>query len=80
MTVKNIFNGGISRKVEVNDADLTVKSSWFIVSYVTTLIEKFKRFNGDNVRVSFLSPNKLSKYIKVHKDSLAAFFEIKRCL
>jgi len=42
MTVKNIFNGGISRKVEVN-ADLTVKSSWFIVPYVTTLIEKFKR-------------------------------------
>ena len=79
--IKNIFNRGISRKDKViNDADLTIKSSWLTVSlayeYITTT-EKFKRFNGD-VKIFFFSPNKLNKYQSTQR-FFDCIFEIKHC-
>ena len=42
--------------------------SWLTVSFIPFHTEKFKRFNKNDIRVAFRSPNKLSKYIKVQKD------------
>ena len=42
--------------------------SWLTVPFIPLHTEKFNRFNNNDIRVSFRSPNKLKKYIKVHKD------------
>ncbi|KYN02360.1 hypothetical protein ALC62_06740, partial [Cyphomyrmex costatus] len=43
--------------------------SWLTVSFIPIHAEKFKRFDRSVVRVSFRSPNKMKKYIKVQKNS-----------
>ncbi|KYN22422.1 hypothetical protein ALC57_05184 [Trachymyrmex cornetzi] len=44
--------------------------SWLTVPFIPFHTEKFKRFNSNDIRVSYHSPNKMSKYIKVQKDIL----------
>ena len=39
-----------------------------MVPFIALHTEKFKRFNKNDIRVSFHSPNKMGKYIKVQKD------------
>ncbi|XP_018361384.1 PREDICTED: uncharacterized protein LOC108760084 [Trachymyrmex cornetzi] len=46
-------------------------SSWLMVPFIPHHTERFKRFSNNDVRVSFHSPNKMAKYIKVQKDSLS---------
>ena len=43
-------------------------ASRLTVSYIPLHTEKFRRFNKNDIRVSFHSPNKMGKYIKVQKD------------
>jgi len=43
-------------------------ASWLTVPYIPRHMEKFRRFNKNDIRVSFHSPNKMGKYIKVQKD------------
>ena len=44
-------------------------ASWLTVPFIPSHTEKFKRFNNNNdIRISFHSPNKMVKYIKVQKD------------
>ncbi|KYN39294.1 hypothetical protein ALC56_06318 [Trachymyrmex septentrionalis] len=51
------------------DNDGTNKSvSWLTIPFIPFHTEKFKRFNKNDIRVSFRNPNKLNKYIKVQKD------------
>ena len=42
-------------------------ASWLTVRYTPRHTEKFRRFNKNDIRVSFHSPNKMGKYIKVQK-------------
>ncbi|KYN18349.1 hypothetical protein ALC57_09345 [Trachymyrmex cornetzi] len=44
--------------------------SWLTVPFIPFHTEKFKRFNCNDIRVSYRSPNKMGKYIKVQKDAL----------
>ena len=43
-------------------------ASWLTVSFISFHTEKFKRFNRNDIRVSFHSP-KMGKYIKVQKNT-----------
>ncbi|KYQ58861.1 hypothetical protein ALC60_02132, partial [Trachymyrmex zeteki] len=43
-------------------------ASWLTVPFIPLHTEKFKRLNSNDIRVSFRSPNKIGKYIKVQKD------------
>ncbi|KYQ53643.1 hypothetical protein ALC60_02916 [Trachymyrmex zeteki] len=43
-------------------------ASWLTVPFIPLHTEKFKRLNNNDIRVSFRSPNKIGKYIKVQKD------------
>ena len=62
---KHTTHSGLTDKVETNES-----VSWLTVSFIPLhTFEKFKRFNKNDIRVSFRSPNKLKKYIKVHKDT-----------
>ena len=42
-------------------------ASRLTVSYIPLHTEKFRRFNKNDIRVSFHSPNKMGKYIKYIK-------------
>ena len=53
----------LTDKVETNES-----VSWLTVPFIPLHTEKFKRFNKNDIRVSFRSRNKLNKYIKVQKD------------
>ena len=60
---RHITHSGLTDKVEANES-----VSWLTVPFIPLHTEKFNRFNKNDIRVSFRSPNKLKKYIKVHKD------------
>jgi len=44
------------------------RTSWFTISYISSVTEKFKQFNSKDTKVGFYSTNKLQKFIKVQKD------------
>ena len=64
--MKNIINFKRKKNVVIISKGL----SWFTVSYVSLLSEKFNRLNNEDIRISFYNFNKLRKFIKVHKDPL----------
>jgi len=54
----------------MNNIDKTKDvTSWFTVLFVPSITEKFKKFNREDIKVSYYSCNKLSKFIKIQKDS-----------
>lgn len=55
-----------------NSSDLiNEKTSWFTISYILHISDKFKNITRDlGVRMSFFSLNKLGRLIKVQKDIL----------
>ena len=55
-------HNNLTDKVCVNET-----ASWLTVPYIPRHTEKFRRFKND-IRISFHSPNKMDKYIKVQKD------------
>ncbi|KYM94598.1 hypothetical protein ALC62_14771 [Cyphomyrmex costatus] len=66
----------LKNKFIVNDQPTNTQNnsksvSWLTVPFVPCHTEKFKRFHNNDIRVSFRSPNKMSKYVKVQKDSLS---------
>ncbi|KYM96629.1 hypothetical protein ALC62_12676 [Cyphomyrmex costatus] len=66
----------VKNKFIVNDQPTNTQSnsrsvSWLTVPFVPCHTEKFKRFHNNDIRVSFRSPNKMSKYVKVQKDALS---------
>ncbi|KYM96692.1 hypothetical protein ALC62_12640 [Cyphomyrmex costatus] len=66
----------LKNKFIVNDQPTNTQNnsksvSWLTVPFVLCHTEKFKRFHNNDIRVSFRSPNKMSKYVKVQKDALS---------
>ncbi|KYM94591.1 hypothetical protein ALC62_14781, partial [Cyphomyrmex costatus] len=66
----------LKNKFIVNDQPTNTQNnsksvSWLTVPFVPCHTEKFKRFHNNDIRVSFRSPNKMSKYVKAQKDSLS---------
>ncbi|KYN30706.1 hypothetical protein ALC56_15005 [Trachymyrmex septentrionalis] len=57
---RHITHRGLADNVGTNES-----VSWLTVPFIPFHTEKFKRFNKNDIRVSFRSPN---KYIKVQKD------------
>ncbi|KYN29422.1 hypothetical protein ALC57_01134, partial [Trachymyrmex cornetzi] len=47
-----------------------MQPSWFTVSFVRGITEKFSRLNSEHMRISFYSVNKLREFIRMHKDPL----------
>ena len=64
--VRNIQREGSVVRDCTNNSDET---SWFTVPFVPSIIEKFKKFNREDIKVFYYSSNKLSKFIKVQKNS-----------
>jgi len=58
----------IARKDLVDNVCANKSASWLTVPFIPFYTEKFKRFNRNDIKVSFYSPNKMGKYIKVQKD------------
>ena len=66
--IKNLLkNRHIAHKDLVNNVCANESASWLTVPFIPLHTEKFKRFNKNDIRVSFHSPNKMGKYIKVQK-------------
>ncbi|KYN06950.1 hypothetical protein ALC62_02072, partial [Cyphomyrmex costatus] len=62
-------NNHTSNQVTTNNDDVNKKTpTWLTVPFIPLHTEKFKRFHNNDIRVSFHSPNKMRKYIKVQKD------------
>ena len=69
LRIKNLNKNRHITQNSMNDKDEAKESvSWLTVPFIPRHTEKFNRFNNNDIRVSFRSPNKLKKYIKVHKD------------
>ncbi|KYN35113.1 hypothetical protein ALC56_10583, partial [Trachymyrmex septentrionalis] len=67
--IKNLIrNRHITQRGLADNVGTNESVSWLTVSFIPFHTEKFKRFNKNDIRVSFRSPNKLNKYIKVQKD------------
>ena len=67
--IKNLIkNRHITHKVLADNVSANESASWLTVPFIPFHTEKFKRFNKNDIRVAFHSPNKLGKYIKVQKD------------
>ncbi|KYM98956.1 hypothetical protein ALC62_10317, partial [Cyphomyrmex costatus] len=62
-----------TNEISINNEESSQVTSWFTVPFVPTMMDKFKQFNRNNIKVSYFSTNKLRKYIKVHKDPLDSF-------
>ncbi|KYM94600.1 hypothetical protein ALC62_14773 [Cyphomyrmex costatus] len=71
--IKHLQRNRQTIHVEREDNELEDRRSvsWLTVPYIPLHTEKFKRFNNNDIRVSFHSPNKMDKYIKVQKDVLS---------
>jgi len=41
-----------------------VTTSWFTVPFISLISDKFNKFNREDIKVSYRSSNKLSKFIK----------------
>ena len=67
--IKNLIrNRYITHRVLADNGGTGESVSWVTVPFIPFHTEKFKRFNKNDIRVSFRSLNKLNKYIKVQKD------------
>jgi len=67
--IKNLIRNRRTTHRVLADNDRENESvSWLTVPFIPFHTEKFKRFNKNDIRVSFRSLNKLNKYIKVQKD------------
>ncbi|KYM94743.1 hypothetical protein ALC62_14621, partial [Cyphomyrmex costatus] len=64
-------NRQISHVEKANQLENKKAVSWLTVPFIPFHTKKFKRFNNDEIKVSFHSPNKMGKCIKVQKDSLS---------
>ena len=61
--IKNLIkNRYITHKVRADNVYINESVSWFTVPFIPFQSEKFKRFNKNDIRVAFHSPNKLGKY------------------
>ncbi|XP_018374076.1 PREDICTED: uncharacterized protein LOC108768217 [Trachymyrmex cornetzi] len=67
--IKHLINNKINAlKNNSDNVEESATYTWLTVPYIPTHSEKFKRIKCDDIRVSFRSPNKINKYIKVQKD------------
>ena len=67
--IKNLIKNRHSiHKDLVDNVGTKESASWLTIPFIPFHTEKFKRFNKNDIRVSFHSPNKIGKYIKVQKD------------
>ena len=67
--IKNLLkNKHVVRKDLIVNVCANKSASWLTVPFILFYIEKFKRFNKNDIKVSFHSSNKIGKYIKVQKD------------
>ena len=67
--IKNLLkNRHIAHKDLVDNVCANESASLLTVPFIPFHTEKFKRFNRNDIRVSFHNPNKMGKYIKVQKD------------
>jgi len=69
--IKYLINGKKILHNNNNEINEDNKKIWFTVPYISGISDKFKNIiNGEMTRVSFFSENKLSRFIKAHKDAL----------
>jgi len=67
--IKNLLKKKhIALKDLVDNVCINESAFWLTVPFIPFHTEKFKRFNKNDIRISFHSPNKMGKYIKVQKD------------
>ena len=74
--IKDITRKKLSRTSNLENNKESINPSWFTVSYVPILTEKFRQFDRNNIKVSYYSTNKLKKFIKVHKYPLDSFSNV----
>ncbi|XP_039311308.1 uncharacterized protein LOC120359073 [Solenopsis invicta] len=70
--LKSLINKKTINQIDENtDIDTNNRAPWFLLPYIPSISEKFKTITKKlNVKLSFLSLNKLSRFIKVQKDVL----------
>ena len=60
---KLLKNKHTVRKDLVDSVCVNESASWLAVPFIPFHTEKFKRFDKNDIKISFHSPNKMSKYI-----------------
>jgi len=72
LRIKTLIKDRTMREKKSNTTEISSnKKIWFTVPFIKSITDKFKNItNGTVSRLSFFSTNKLSSFIKVHKDPL----------
>ena len=66
-----IYNGNATLKDSTNDSESEHVKNWFTIPFIDSVSNKFRGITMDiNSRLAFYSLNKLSMFIRVHKDPL----------
>jgi len=70
--IKSLINRKTPKQSEIpSETNESHTSNWFTIPYASQISEKFNNvIAGTTLKLAFHSLNKLSKYIKVHKDPL----------